>query len=411
MKTRLFRPAITIAAITLTLAACNQIPNDAPGTGTFPSAMPTGMPTMMPSTPPINPTAMPTMMPSDMPTTMPSTMPTAMPAMGDIANGENVFRYETFGNEHFWTDAARLPEGLVTAGITPVQALQLGLHVDVEALSPEIVEVVAAELQTDLSPENAPALNDPNTTVALINANAVIGVVPIDTNNDGTLDVLSGDKVGVSCVLCHGETDKSVFDLPNAGSIGKRVDGPGATNLNVGAILATAANTRAFYPFAQLQNPGNVGRAPAEMSLTPTSTEAEFDAYFGNPDYYPVGTFDVTFDGVGNPAPNPGLFGETLEAPFGGPANIQALANFNNLVYTGLMDPTGIANPLARPLAGNKLVDDYIQVLADTGVTGYPFVEARNTNESTENSLIGLRVDDQKLMDMDAYLKTLRNPS
>ncbi len=326
-------------------------------------------------------------------------------------NGEAVFRYETFGNEAFWTDAARLPEGIVTAGITPVQALQLGLHVDVEALSPEIVSVVAAELKTDLSPENAPALNDPMTTVALINANAVIGVVPKDTNNDGKIDVLSGDKVGVSCVLCHGETDKSVFSIATGGSIGKRVDGPGATNLNVGAILATAANTRALYPLAQLKEPGGSGRAPAEMALTAMSTEAEFDAYFSNPEYYPVGTFDVSFDGVGNPAPNPALFGETVKPPFGGALNISKLENFNNLVYTALMEPTTLTNPLARELAGDKLVDDYIKVLAETGVTGYPYLQATNTNVVEEESLIGLRVDEKKLMDMNAYLENLKMPS
>ncbi|MBA2674698.1 hypothetical protein [Ramlibacter sp.] len=30
---------------------------------------------------------------------------------GDAAAGLAVFRFETFGNEGFWTDAARLPQG------------------------------------------------------------------------------------------------------------------------------------------------------------------------------------------------------------------------------------------------------------------------------------------------------------
>lgn len=397
----LFKPALAIAAITLTLAACDKIPNEVAGLSPMPGAMPTMQPSASPST---APTAAPTAMPGTMPSDMPH-------SMGDRVNGESVFRYETFGNEAFWTDAARLPAGIVTAGITPVQALQLGLHVDVEALSPEIVAVVAAELKTDLSPENAPALNDPMTTVALINANAVIGVVPKDTNNDGKIDVLSGDKVGVSCVLCHGETDKSVFSIATGGSIGKRVDGPGATNLNVGAILATAANTRAFYPLAQLKEPGGSGRAPADMALTAMSTEAEFDAYFSNPEYYPVGTFDVSFDGVGNPAPNVALFGDNVKPPLGGALNISKLENFNNLVYTALMEPTTLTNPLARELAGDKLVDDYIKVLAETGVTGYPYLQATNTNVVNEASLIGLRVDEKKLMDMNAYLENLKMPS
>ena len=393
----LFKPALAIAAITLTLAACDKIPNDASSTNPMPSTMPSMQPSTSPST---------------APTSAPSTMPSDMPhSMGDKVNGEAVFRYETFGNEAFWTDAARLPEGIVKAGLTPVQALKLGLQVDVEALSPEIVAVVAAELKTDLSPENAPALNDPMTTVALINANAVVGVVPKDTNNDGKIDILSGDKVGVSCVLCHGETDNSVFSLPNGGSIGKRVDGPGSTHLNVGAILATAANSRAFYPLAQLKEPGGSGKAPANMALTASSTEAEFDAYFSNPAYYPVGTFDVTFDGVGNPAINPSLFGDTLKPPFGGPLKLSKLEDFNNLVYTALLEPTTLTNPLARQNAGNKLVDDYIKVLAETNVTGYPYLKANFTNEVNEKSLIGYRVDEKKLTDMNAYLKNLKMPS
>jgi len=48
--------------------------------------------------------------------------------------------------------------------VTPVQALKLGLMVDVEALDSATQQAVAAELKTDLSRENAPLLNDPRTT-------------------------------------------------------------------------------------------------------------------------------------------------------------------------------------------------------------------------------------------------------
>jgi hypothetical protein len=36
----------------------------------------------------------------------------------------------------FWTDAMRLPQGIAKAGVTPLDALALGLNVNVEALSP-----------------------------------------------------------------------------------------------------------------------------------------------------------------------------------------------------------------------------------------------------------------------------------
>ena len=54
--------------------------------------------------------------------------------LGNAANGRTVFRFETFGNERFWTDAVRLPAGMVAANVTPLQALQLGLHVDIDAV-------------------------------------------------------------------------------------------------------------------------------------------------------------------------------------------------------------------------------------------------------------------------------------
>ncbi len=53
---------------------------------------------------------------------------------GDATAGQAVFRFETFGNEDFWTDAARMLTGVAEAQVTPLQAMQLGLSVDIEAL-------------------------------------------------------------------------------------------------------------------------------------------------------------------------------------------------------------------------------------------------------------------------------------
>lgn len=138
---------------------------------------------------------------------------------GDAAAGKQVFRFETFGNEGFWTDAARLPKGMADAKLTPKQALEAGLQVDIEAIAPAMREAMAKELQTDLSPANAPMLNDPLVAVKLIEANAVAGVVAVDSNGDGKIQIApaGADKVGISCAICHTVTDKSVFELPGAG--------------------------------------------------------------------------------------------------------------------------------------------------------------------------------------------------
>ncbi|MGH8163330.1 MAG: hypothetical protein ACREP1_03235, partial [Rhodanobacteraceae bacterium] len=49
---------------------------------------------------------------------------------GDARRGREIFRNETFGNEGFFTDAVRLPQGIAAAKVTPNQALALGLNVD-----------------------------------------------------------------------------------------------------------------------------------------------------------------------------------------------------------------------------------------------------------------------------------------
>ncbi len=145
--------------------------------------------------------------------------------VGKASAGRDVFRFETFGNEGFWTDAMRMPKGMMDGKITPLQALQIGLLVDIDAVPAAMREGMMAELKTDLSPQNAPMLNDPMMTVKLIEANAIVGIVPKDTNGDGRIDIAGGDKVGVSCALCHTVTDKPVYQAPGAGSVGKIVDG------------------------------------------------------------------------------------------------------------------------------------------------------------------------------------------
>jgi cytochrome c2 len=339
---------------------------------------------------------------------------------GNAKSGQSVFRSETFGNEGFWTDAARVPQGVVAARVTPLMALQLGLSVNVDALDAATKKAVAAELKKDPTGRTSALFNDPATTVKLVNANAVIGLVVKDSNGDGRLDVGAGDKLGISCALCHAITDGSVLNLPTGGSIGREVDGPTNHNLNVGSILATAANSRAFYPVLQLSLKANggktLGRAP--QGLTENSTEAEVDAYLSNPNYYPVGMFDDSPDGNGDPMHITPFFRQDLAAPFGSEGSIARLDNFNNLVYTALFDPTDLTTPGGRAFlhklggaAGDEIADDYVKVLRDTGVTGYPFVKAStHPQPGSEDAPLGVRVDNGKLLDLNAYLVSLPAP-
>ena len=328
--------------------------------------------------------------------------------MGVAADGRDVFRNETFGNEGFWTDAVRLPAGIAAAKVTPMQALALGLQVDADALDAATKAQLAAELRADPSGRSSKLLNDPAVTMTLIKANAIVGMVP------------KGAKVGASCALCHTMADGSVFKHPAGGAIGSRMDGMANHSLNLGKIFATAANTRALYPVSQTALTANkgktFGRAPS--GLTENSTEADFDAYFGNPKYYPVGMFDDSFDGNGNTMHNSALFEQDLAAPYGSEGTLSRLDDFSNLVFTTLLDQTMLTTPGGRGFvhmlagaAGDEMIDDYVKILRETGVTGYPYAHASGGGKvGSLTTPIGFRVDNRKLLAMNAYLSALPAP-
>lgn len=336
---------------------------------------------------------------------------------GDAAAGKDVFRFETFGNEGFWTEAMRLPKGVMDEKFTPVQALDAGLHVDIDALDATMQTALAQELRTDLAPKNAPMLNDVETTVKLIEANAVIGVVPKDTNRDGRISIASGDRVGIACAICHTITDKSVFEVPGKGTIGRRLDGRATHSLNMGALLALAANSRAYYPNLQLELAGKtIGRAP--QGLTKDSTEAEVDAYLKNAEFYPVGTFDETQDGNGNPVQNTPLFRQDLAGPYGSAGEFQRLEDISNGSYTTNLDLTTLATPEGRQFlklkggaSGEEIADNYVKILEATGVRGYPYVASTTGHPVGEPaSPVGRKVDPKKILDLNAYLADLQAP-
>jgi mono/diheme cytochrome c family protein len=137
-----------------------------------------------------------------------------------IAQGQDIFRYNTFGNEVFWTDTARMHE-VIASSVSPALALAVGLNVDADALPQAVKDAIVAG-KVDL--------NSPATTVTLLKLNSVVGL-------HGTVASVNGRDtlvaVGITCALCHSRVDDSF-----APGIGRRQDGRAATNLNVGAIVA-----------------------------------------------------------------------------------------------------------------------------------------------------------------------------
>jgi hypothetical protein len=146
-----------------------------------------------------------------------------------VAEGKEIFRFDTFGDEVFWTDVLHIDKAILGqanggygSGVSPATALSVGLKVDAEALPSSLVTSIN---NGDVD------LNDPATTVALLELNAVVGLKgSFDT--DGKLT-----SVGVTCAVCHSTVDDSFSP-----GIGKRLDGWANRDLNVGAILSLSDN-------------------------------------------------------------------------------------------------------------------------------------------------------------------------
>jgi len=138
-----------------------------------------------------------------------------------VQQGQQIFRYETFGDETFWTDQLHMNQVIETA-VSPNTALSVGLKVDASALPPAVVAAIQSG-QADL--------NDPQTTLVLLQNNAVVGLKgQVSQNPDGTLKL---DRVGITCALCHSTVDNSF-----AKGIGNRLDAWPNRDLNPGLIIS-----------------------------------------------------------------------------------------------------------------------------------------------------------------------------
>ena len=137
-----------------------------------------------------------------------------------VAMGQQVFRHETFGDEQFWSDTARMHE-VIQKSVSPELALSVGLKVDAAAIPPDVAQAIK---------DGKVNLKDPATTVTLLKLNSVVGL-------KGTVESVGGKdslvRVGITCALCHSTVDNSF-----APGIGQRLDGWPNRDLNVGAIIA-----------------------------------------------------------------------------------------------------------------------------------------------------------------------------
>lgn len=212
-----------------------------------------------------------------------------------IAEGQKTFRFDTFGSEAFWGDRLKLHQAIageklggVGAGISPNQALKLGLKVDVDA----VPKALGAFIK-----HGGKALDEPETTLALLRANAVVGLTGFFDRDGKHIRSL-----GVQCALCHSTVDDSFME-----GIGHRLDGWPNRDLNVGAIIASAPDLSAFTEMLQLDE-ATVKKVLTSWGPGKFDAELNLDGKGFRPDGKPAATL------------NPAAFG---------------LAGVNNHTWTG----------------------------------------------------------------------------
>ena len=207
--------------------------------------------------------------------------PRATPAQPTALEGQRIFRFDTFGDEVFWTDTLRMHEvvegaalGGVGAGVNPATALAVGLKVDLDALPASLVTALKGG-KVDLT--------SPATTVALLKLDAVVGVrAAVDTNGRIT-------RFGVTCALCHSTVDNSL-----APGIGRRLDGWPNRDLQPGLILSLSPALQAPAVHAVLTSWGK-GKYDARWNH-----DGKNDPVVIPPAYGLAGTNLATYTGEGD---------------------------------------------------------------------------------------------------------------
>ena len=153
-----------------------------------------------------------------------------------INDGKQTFRFDTYGDEDFWSGLLHIDKAIAGAnnggfgaGVSPNTALAVGLKVDAEALPPDVLAGISSGTIN---------LDDPATTIALLKLNAVLGIKG-NFSSEGNLQ-----SIGITCASCHSTVDNSF-----APGIGKRLDGWPNRDLNVGTIISLTDNAQ---PIANL---------------------------------------------------------------------------------------------------------------------------------------------------------------
>lgn len=190
-----------------------------------------------------------------------------------VQKGQKVFRYDTFGDEATWTGKLQLNK-VIESAVNPMVAASVGVKIDVDALPASVIDGIR---------NGSVNLNDPQTTLALLSLNAVVGLQgQVSKNFDGSMTLT---QVGITCALCHSTVSKDVTvtasgnpTVPDGtvliptGIVGHRLDGWPNRDLNPGAIVALSPAV-AGTPQAAVFNSWGPGRYDARFNMFLNTTD------------------------------------------------------------------------------------------------------------------------------------------
>lgn len=196
-----------------------------------------------------------------------------------LEEGRETFRFDTFGSEDFWGGKLKLHNAImgeklggVGPGVSPEQALKLGLKVDVSAIPKEVTEALDKG-EVDLT--------DPASTLVLLKANAVVGLTGVFAEDGKKLT-----SIGIQCALCHSTVDDSY-----APGIGRRLDGWPNRDLDVGAIAASAPDLTAFVEMLEVDE-ATVKKVLTSWGPGKFDAELNLDGKAFRPDGKPAATLN-----------------------------------------------------------------------------------------------------------------------
>src|SRR5689334_5157840 len=195
-----------------------------------------------------------------------------------VNEGRQIFRFDTFGSENFWVNTrlhdaiAGEKNGGVGPGVSPNDALKLGLKVDLQKTPKALLPLLQAG-KIDL--------NDPSNTLALLKADMVVGVKGFFTADGKRLRA-----IGITCALCHSTVDDSFRE-----GIGGRLDGWPNRDLNIGAIVAAAPDLGVFAQLLQVDE-ATVRKVLTSWGPGKYDAELNLDGRAFRPDGKPAATLN-----------------------------------------------------------------------------------------------------------------------